>query len=337
MTAPVFTIRPWRSALRRPWVAASATIAERGGFLVAATADGVTGWGDCAPLPSTGEAGLRRVGAALDAVLAGRASSGEPEVAWAVATATADLAARRAGVPLRQILASRTPSSIAVNAALGPLDAACGERAVAAVAAGFEIGKIKVGLDDPQRELAVLDRVVARTEGKLRLRLDANRAWSVTVASRILTALAALPIDGVEEPLDRPDLDTLAQLQADLPFALAVDESLGALGAAALFDRRSVRRLVIKPARIGSPETVRRLAETAIAAGVEVVLTSVVDSAIGVRAAAHLAAAWAPTAVHGLATSSWLMRDVAPPPSIVAGRLALDDGIGVGAVPYEAA
>jgi L-alanine-DL-glutamate epimerase-like enolase superfamily enzyme len=75
------------------------------------------------------------------------------------------------------------------------------------------------------------------------------------------------------------------------------------------------------------------LARRAQRAGIEVVLTSVVDSAIGVAAAAHLAAAIAPAIAHGLATSTWLAEDVATALPIVAGVLRLADLPGLGIEP----
>ena len=62
-------------------------------------------------------------------------------------------------------------------------------------------------------------------------------------------------------------------------------------------------------------------------------MTSVVDSAIGVTAAAHLAAALPAGPAHGLATLEWLAEDVATPPSIVAGKLQLAPGAGLGVIP----
>ena len=63
--------------------------------------------------------------------------------------------------------------------------------------------------------------------------------------------VAHLPIDGVEEPLANPSLEKLRVLQETVPFALAVDESLFELVAEKLFAMQAVRRLVLKPARIG--------------------------------------------------------------------------------------
>lgn len=65
----------------------------------------------------------------------------------------------------------------------------------------------------------------------------------------------------------------------------------------------------------------------------DVVFTSVVDSAVGVSAAAHLAAAVAPGLAHGLATLDWLAADVAPAPPRRDGRLWLGTAPGLGVLP----
>jgi o-succinylbenzoate synthase len=336
-------VHPYVLPLKQPWVAARAVLHERRGALLSLTGDdGITGWGDCAPLPSAGNAaqifaaltalaqelpGLEHEAAlALDASL--------PEVRWTLETALFDLAARQRGVPLAVHLGARNfTGSVAVNAALGALDAHTAQRAVAALAQGHAIAKIKVGVGSVDDELTLLREIYSATAGRLRLRLDANRAWSEGDARRFLNAITPLPIDAVEEPLAQPTLSQLRALQQTLPYALAVDESLPQFGSDALLAANAVRRLVIKPARIGGISATRALAARAQAAGMEVVLTSVVDSAVGVSAAAHLAAAVAPELPHGLATLDWLAADVAPAPPLRDGRLWLGDALGLGLLP----
>jgi o-succinylbenzoate synthase len=244
--------------------------------------------------------------------------------------------AQRQGMPLARLLAPNAPLEIAVNAALGPLDADCAARARAALAQGYAIGKIKVGLAAPETEAARLAELVAATDGKLRLRLDANRAWNDADAERFLATIAALPIDSIEEPLAAPTLASLAVLQAapSCACAIAIDESLPRLGIDALIATRAVRRLVLKPARLGGIAATRAIARQAQAAGIEIVITSVIDTAIGVAAAAHLAATLSPHLAHGLATGAWLAEDIAPPPRIAAGKLTLPDAPGLGIRPF---
>ncbi|MEW5783315.1 MAG: enolase C-terminal domain-like protein [Pseudomonadota bacterium] len=251
-----------------------------------------------------------------------------PEARWAIETAQADLAARRANLPLWRHLGGNR-DTVEVNAALGPLDDDLPRRLGEAATKGYRIGKIKVGLAPIDEEIA---RLRALPNG-LRLRLDANRAWREDDAPRFLLALRDRPIDAVEEPLAQPSLASLAALQAELPFALALDESLPDSSLALLIESRAVRRLVLKPARLGGITPTRRIAQAAQAAGIEVVLTSVIDSAIGLTATAHLAAALAPALAHGLGTSAWLALDVAAPPAISGGILQLPNVAGLGITP----
>lgn len=336
-------VHPYALPLKRPWVAARAVLHERRGTLLSLSGDdGVTGWGDCAPLPSAGNAAQTFAaltalaqelpGLEHEAVLALDASL--PELRWALETALFDLAARQRGVPLAVHLGAQSfTGNVPVNAALGALDAQTAQRAVAALAQGYASAKIKVGVGRIDDELVLLREVNAATTGRLRLRLDANRAWGESDARRFLTAITSLPIDAVEEPLAQPTLSQLRALQQALPYAIAVDESLPQFGSDALLAANAVRRLVLKPARIGGIVATRTLAARAQAAGMEVVLTSVVDSAVGVAAAAHLAAAVAPDLVHGLATLDWLAADVAPAPLLREGRLWLGAAPGLGLSP----
>lgn len=322
---------PYCLPLKRPWVAASAILTERRGALLKLTdADGRVGWGDCAPLPSRSDP--QRAIDALEAWTR-RPASAEfqrlpPEARWAIETARADLAAQRAGLPLWRYWGGRN-GTVEVNAALGPLDDGLPERLAAAHAQGFRIGKIKVGVIAVEEEIARLHALPK----DLRLRLDANRAWCKKDAAHFLDAMRDLPIDAVEEPLAAPTPEKLAALQADLPFPLAADESLPELGIGALILSRAVRRFVLKPARLGGIAATQAIARRAQAAGIEVVLTSVVDAALGVAAAAHLAAALSPNLAHGLATSAWLAEDVAVPPPIADGRWRLPEMAGVGITP----
>ncbi|MFN3885148.1 MAG: enolase C-terminal domain-like protein, partial [Rhodocyclaceae bacterium] len=196
--------------MKHPWVAARATLTERRGALLRLTdEDGCEGWGDCAPLPSGRDP--QTIIAAIKAWACRPASADfsrlPPEARWAIETAQADLAARRAGVPLWRFLGG-TRGEVEANAALGPLDDDLPRRLAEAVAAGFRVGKIKVGVVPVEEEIARL----AALDSPLRLRLDANRAWNDDDAQRFLTAIVDLPIDAVEEPLAMPTLEKLAAL-----------------------------------------------------------------------------------------------------------------------------
>lgn len=320
---------PYRLPLLRPWVSARGGFAVREGWLVRLETDaGLTGYGDCAPLPQAGtetlECAAARLAAmaaelagmapqaALDSLDAGAADA--PAARCGLETALLDVLAQQAGLPLARWLNPLSSSSVKINAVIGALDREAVARALAAAEAGHAVLKLKVGVFPPKAELARLRDLAASLPVGAALRLDANRAWSEAEAGAFLGRLAGLPVESVEDPLADPGLEGLQRLQAGVPFPLAVDESLLALGVDALLARRPVRRIVLKPMVLGGLRPALALAHRAREAGMECVVTTTVDSAVGVRAALHLAAAVANGLAHGLATSAWLARDVGSPP-----------------------
>jgi L-alanine-DL-glutamate epimerase-like enolase superfamily enzyme len=183
-----------------------------------------------------------------------------------------------------------------------------------------------------EEEIFCLRQLCCQLRPGMRLRLDANGAWDYDAARRFIDALAGLPVESLEEPLQTGSLETLSRLQEQTPVALALDESLGYLRFKEVLDS-NIRRLVLKPAVLGGIAHGFRMAEEARAVGKQCVVTTVVESAIGVHAACQLAAAvdsLNPGLAHGLATSSWLQKDVASPPVIEAGCIHLSNTPGLG-------
>jgi O-succinylbenzoate synthase len=303
---------PYCLPLRRPWQTSRGSIGERRGKLYRLqTADGLTGWGDCAPLP---EIGINEAAA----------------TAYAEECATLDLAAQRAGLPLAAWLSGESPpSSVAVNASFGPISTVDRNRLESAARAGYTIVKLKVGHAPLADEIAALHQLARALPPGLSLRLDANRAWTIAEAERFISACAGLPVEGLEEPLADPDPSQLAHLQARADFPLAIDESTHLLDPL-FFRHPPVRRLVIKPARHGGLLASTELALRARASGLEVIITSALESACGIATLTHLAAAVSPDAVHGLATVDWLAGDTGLSPPIVDGRMQLPKGNGIG-------
>lgn len=307
---------PYRLALRRPWVSAAGRLDERRGSLLRLeTDDGHVGWGDATPLPEIGidESAARR---------------------HAEQCALLDLASQAAGLPLATWLRSDDPRPppIALNAALGDLSRLREQDSEAAIAAGFTVLKLKVGSADPILEARRLETLASRLPAGISLRLDANCAWDETTARHFLASCVGLPVESCEEPLRAPTAPALARLQADLPFSLAVDESFHLVDDI-FFADPPVRRLILKPPRHGGPLPTIDVFLRARAAGIECVVTSSLESACGVLAAAHLAAAVAPGLAHGLATSACFASDTGLAPDIRSGHLHLPEHPGIGFKP----
>lgn len=321
--------------LKRPWrMTGAEAVSRRGWLVVVETADGLRGFGDYVlppTQPSAGEeeAGLCRLAQTqigMDLAESCARLVIRSPADWAVECALLDALARHRGLPLCRLLDGGAVTRVAVNAV------AEADGVAAAAAAGYGVVKMKVGRKTPMEDAAMLRGLVLPSG--LRLRLDANRAWSWDDACRFLDGIGGLPVESLEEPLREPILGDLARLQNSTDVDLALDESLPSLGVQNVLDRVPVRRLVLKPAGLGGLRASVVLAARAKAAGMTCVATTALDSAVGVAAAAHLAAAVdAVGLAHGLSTAEWLARDVAPPLAVHGGWMDLADIVGLGVVP----
>ncbi len=306
---------PYTLQFAAPWQTRRGSMASRSGRLLQLTdAQGQSGWGDSAPLPEFGIA---------------------PELADAFARdcAELELAAHAAGLPLNALLSGRPAvDAVAVNANHGRLIDWQLSQLAEAYDAGFRIIKFKLGCALLADELNALSACCAALRSGMLLRLDANGAWNITEAQGFISAANGMPIDMLEEPLRDPDYESLAQLQSDASFPLALDESVHLL-TPTYFAAPPVRRLVLKPARFGGLRSTWKIGQNAQAAGIECVVTSALESACGLLASAHLAAALSPSSVHGLAVDQWLEGSPWPWPRIRDGRLQLSRQPGLGFTP----
>jgi L-alanine-DL-glutamate epimerase-like enolase superfamily enzyme len=158
------------------------------------------------------------------------------------------------------------------------------EGARRAFAAGIRCFKIKLAAgDDPERVFAI-----ARAAPGATLRIDANRSWPSTEVSARLAALAALPIDYVEEPCP----DAHLRLPERLPCKLALDESLAALAPddlRAALRHPALAAVVLKPTLLGGLSAVLAIAELARRAGVAAIASHGLEGPVGTAACAELA------------------------------------------------
>jgi len=186
--------------------------------------------------------------------------------------------------------------------------------------------KLKLGLAPVGVEIGRLQRLGEGLPPGIRLRLDANQAWGLDEAIRLLDAAGNLPVESIEEPLASPDPAALRRLQQRTPISLALDESLVRFDLDELLGAPPVRRVVLKPMALGGARAALRLARRLHEAGMETVVTTTTDSAVGVWTAVHLAAALGQGGggmAHGLATSRWLAEDLAKAPRIEKGAVRL--------------
>ncbi len=309
--------------------------------------DGVTGWGEAPQVwqvtgesQASAEACLRGplaelvVGRdtddlpALCADLAG-AVAGNPGAKAALDTALHDLVARRAGVPLAARLgatATRVPTDVTLAAG------APAEVARDRLRDGFTALKVKVagGPDETDRVRRV--REAAGPEAVIRV--DANQAFDPESAVRVVTAWedAGAALELVEQPVPAWDVAGLAWVRARVATPVMADESV--------FDRHDLARVAdegaadlvnVKLAKCGGVTAALDLLRRAASYGLGTMVGSMMESHVGVGAAAAVAAAAGTTAVDDLDAAWWLERSpVDGGVRYDAGAVVLDDRPGLG-------
>lgn len=353
-------VTPIRLRFTRPLRTAHGEFTERASVLLALhDVDGCAGYGEAAPWPGFGtesvadaELALRGLqqqltGATVEpgemSAASGTLPSGRGAARAALQGALLDLEARRAGRPLAVHLAARAGSacgaplsSVAVSCLLTANDPeVLRAEATRARAAGYRAVKIKLGSGTLARDVA---RLRAAREGggpSLRLRADANGAWSVRQALEALEALASFDLEYVEQPVAAEDVDGLAEVRRKSAVRVAADESVASeSGVLRMLAAGAADVVVLKPAMLGGAERALELAARARQAGVEVVFTHALESAVGARHALHCAAAWGDArGVHGLVTAGLFETDVAEPVDGRDGGVAVPAAAGLGVAP----
>jgi O-succinylbenzoate synthase len=185
---------------------------------------------------------------------------------------------------------------------------------------GCLTAKVKVAEpgQSPRDDEARLEAVRSLLGEVGRIRVDANGAWDVDRAARLLPAYdrAAGGLEYAEQPC--ATVEELAALRRKVHIPIAADESVRRAG-----DPLRVARLeaadvaVLKVQPLGGVRACLRIAETI---GLPVVVSSALETSVGIAAGVALAAALPelPYAC-GLATAGLLARDVVTEPFVAKG------------------
>jgi L-Ala-D/L-Glu epimerase len=258
--------------------------------------DGMEGWGEAAPSKFYGEtadsviAALRVYGAMLpedpfkleDAERAWEAKlRGNAAARAALSSALHDLVGKRLGVPVYRLwgldpcLAPQSTFTIGLDAP-ERIKSKVGE------AAEFPILKVKLGTD---RDLEILRAIRDATDKELRV--DANCGWTVKRALRMLPILDEFGVTVLEQPLAPHDLDGLAAVTAQADIPVIADEScLTTLDIPPLVGK--VDGINIKLAKCGGLREALRMIAVARAHGLMVMVGCMIESSLGITAAAHV-------------------------------------------------
>ncbi len=211
-----------------------------------------------------------------------RLPAGSAAARAALDIALHDVWGRRLGQPLYRLLG--------LNPARAPLTsftiAMAAPEAMAETArqAAMPIYKIKVG---GTQDVAAVTAI--RAASNARLRVDANAGWSREQAAALIPQLVDCGVELVEQPLPVGDVEGLRWLRAQgYGVPILADESVKTARDVAAH-AGAVDGVVVKLMKSGGIREALRAIHTAHALGMQVMLSCMVESSVGVTAAAHLA------------------------------------------------
>ncbi len=168
-----------------------------------------------------------------------------------------------------------------------------------------KITKIKVGLYEPIRD-GMLVNLFLESVPNLKIRLDANRAWTLEKAKKFASYINASyrhRIEYVEEPCRDPRQSFTFAIDSGI--AVAWDETLQEAVQKPGFELEQLtgaKVIIIKPTLIGSVARCVKLIEAAQRMGIAAVISSTIESSIGLNLLARFAMWQTPHTIPGLDT-----------------------------------
>lgn len=330
-----FELYRYSLPLVEPVKLSAGTIHHREGLLLKLDGDdGSIGWGESAPLPGFSAESLDETEESLQAAassLTGYELQGDTyeireklnaelerlklpsSVRFGCELAVWNLCAASQGISLVEWMFPKSRRVVPLNGLLFGAAEDVLEGASRMREDGYSAVKLKVGKRSVEEDIELVHALRGALGEDIRLRLDANRAWSFEKAVRFGQGIVEVGIEYVEEPL--ADASLLPDLTRESSLPLALDESLVGMDPGSLEQHCYAVAVVLKPTLIGGLSKTLRIAETASRLGMSTVISSVYESGIGISALIALAAGVGDQAVPaGLDTYRALAADVLSPP-----------------------
>jgi L-alanine-DL-glutamate epimerase-like enolase superfamily enzyme len=300
--------------------------------------DGVEGWGEAAPNRFYGEtadtalAALARLTPIVEQCDAWAIEDVEGEmnralrfngsVKSAISAALHDLAGKRLGVPVYRLWglnpANAPLSSFTI--AIAASDDELRQRVEQANA--YPVLKVKLGTDHDEHII----RTVREAAPTKVLRVDANAAWTPKRALRMVDVLVECGVEYVEQPLPPHDIDGLRFVRERSVLPVIADESCVVAS--------DIPRLVgavdginIKLSKCGGLREALKMIATARSHGMLVMAGCMIETSLGITAAAHFAPLLDYADFDGAAL---LSDDPYAGATIANGKIAIPDAPGLG-------
>jgi L-alanine-DL-glutamate epimerase-like enolase superfamily enzyme len=327
--------------LRHPFILSDSQMTQRQVVIVRVLADGVEGFGEAAPSSYFGET-CNSVTAVyneaapwicenvadtplekIDGYLT-RQFPSAPSARSGLVMAVADWKAKSLGVPLWQMLNIDRPPVRPTSFTIG-IDTADTLRLKIKEADGFSVLKIKMGRGDMDYE--ILETIRNATEKPLRI--DVNEGWTFDEAVQKIKWLESLNVQMIEQPLPKEEAARMPEIRRQSAIPLFGDENIRSIDDIGRWDKH-FDGVNIKLDKCGGLVQAVRMLNDARARGLQTMLGCMVQTSVGIAAAAHLGAL---TDFIDLDGHLLIKNDLFTGIRVEKGLLAVTEKAGLGVVP----
>ena len=160
------------------------------------------------------------------------------------------------------------------------------------LATGFRCVKLKIGAIDFDQELQLLRYIRHHfTPEQVEIRVDANGAFDKTLALDKLNQLSGFELHSIEQPIQKNNTDSMAELCKTTPIPIALDEEL--IGVFSLADKEALLQkikpqyIILKPSFVGGFRGSKEWIALAEKYNIGWWITSALESNIGLNAIAQ--------------------------------------------------
>ena len=155
---------------------------------------------------------------------------------------------------------------------------------------GFRILKLKAGIN-PEDDIEAVKLIREAVGESIRIRIDANQGWNVNSSINTIKKLEEFNVDAIEQALPHWDLDGTAYIRNKSNTKIMIDESLHSpIDAIKAIKKNAVDTFNIKLMKSSGIYPAIKINNIAEASGVNCMLGCMLETRIGITAAANLIA-----------------------------------------------
>ena len=200
------------------------------------------------------------------------------------------------------------------------------------LATGFNCIKLKIGAIDFEKELSLLQFIRSNfTAEQIEIRVDANGAFAPNEAMQKLQQLSQYQLHSIEQPIRQHQQDEMAQLCANTPLPIALDEELIGVfeykDKKALLEKIKPQYIILKPSLVGGMHGCDEWIHLAEQLSIGWWITSALESNIGLNAIAQYTFTKNNPMPQGLGTGALYTNNFDSPLVVSNGQLSYNTSI----------